>query len=322
MSDEADIPSIGDCRDGKVLVCMGDDQPDQWVGWLEELVDEFNVLRDAATAHGLLCRIDSQSLELGDWSGFCEEVGVELKREFWEGTLVSGHFVMGWLEKKKIGTARRRGGSLLKKLHRNLVVQLKAERIEELKGLKDLDELISRTENDREALLEEVGSLKSSLASSQAEASQLQGALTAVKADVDRVDGLNRFLLGVIRGGDGIFVHGPLLRWSDGTILALTKRGRVALPTHSPHWSVLQELRSLGHPVVEFSEVTILGGWLSGPIYLQGSGELSGWDDAWNDHRKMNRKFEIADPSKAQMLVLVKEYLGRAGAWSMPVSKG
>lgn len=151
MINEADIPSIGDCRDGKVLVCMGDDQPDQWVGWLEELVDEFNVLRDAATAHGLLCRIDSQSLELGDWSGFCEEVGVELKREFWEGTLVSGHFVMGWLEKKKIGTARRRGGSLLKKLHRNLVVQLKAERIEELKGLKDLDELISRTENDREA---------------------------------------------------------------------------------------------------------------------------------------------------------------------------
>jgi hypothetical protein len=96
--------------------------------------------------------------------------------------------------------------------------------------------------------------------------------------------------------------------------LALTKRGRVALPTHSPHWLVLQELRSLGHPVVEVSEVTILGGWLSGPVYLHGTGELSGWDDAWNDNRKMNRKFEIADSSKAQMLVLVKQYLGRAGA--------
>lgn len=313
MSDEDDIPSIGDCRDGKVLVCMGDDQPDQWAGWLEELVDEFNLLRDAATAHGLLCRIDSQSLELGDWSGFCEEVGVDLKREFWEGSLVSGHFVMGWVEKKKIGTARRRGGSLLKKLHRNLVLQLKAEKIEELKGLKDLDELISRTDNDRQALLEEVGSLTRSLAAAKAESSQFQGALTTVKADVVRVDGLNRFLLGTIRGGDGIFVHGPLLRWSDGTILALTKRGRVALPNHSPHWLVLQELRSLGHPVVEVSEVTILGGWLSGPVYLQGSGELSGWDDAWNDHRKMDRKFEIADLSKAQLLVLVKDYLGRAG---------
>ena len=313
MSDEDDIPSIGDCCDGKVLVCMGDDQPDQWAGWLEELVDEFNLLRDAATAHGLLCRIDSQSLELGDWSGFCEEVGVDLKREFWEGSLVSGHFVMGWVEKKKIGAARRRGGSLLKKLHRNLVLQLKAEKIEELKGLKDLDELISRTDNDRQALLEEVGSLTRSLAGAKAESSQFQGALTTVKADVVRVNGLNGFLLGIIRGGDGIFVHGPLLRWSDGTILALTKRGRVALPNHSPHRLVIQELRSLGHPVVEVSEVTILGGWLSGPIYLQGSGELSGWDDAWNDHRKMNRKFEVADLSKAQLLVLVKEYLGRAG---------
>jgi hypothetical protein len=314
MNDEDDIPAIGDFRDGKVLVCMGDDQPDQWAGWLEELVDEFNLLRDAATAHGLLCRIDSQSLELGDWSGFCEELGVDLNRKFWEGSLVSGQFVMGWVEKKKISTARRRGRSLLKKLHRNLVRQFKAERIEDLKGLKDLDALISRTKNDRQALLEEVGSLTSSLAAAKAESSQLQGALTAVKADVARVNGLNRFLLGVIRGGNAIFVHGPLLRWSDGTILALTKRGRVALPNHSPHWLVIQELRSLGHPVVEVSEMTILGGWLSGPIYLQASGELSGWDDAWNDHRKMNQKFEIADPSKAQLLVLVKEYLGRAGA--------
>jgi hypothetical protein len=36
----------------------------------------------------------------------------------------------------------------------------------------------------------------------------------------------------------------------------------------------------------------------------------------------MNRKFEIADLSKAQMLVLVKEYLVRAGACVMPESKG
>ena len=44
--------------------------------------------------------------------------------------------------------------------------------------------------------------------------------------------------------------------------------------------------------------------------------------NAWNDHRKMNRKFEIADLSKAQMLVLVKEYLGRAGACFMPEPTG
>jgi hypothetical protein len=90
-------------------------------------------------------------------------------------------------------------------------------------------------------------------------------------------------------------------------------KGDYSLGVAQLHWLVLQELRSLGHPVVEVSEVTILGGWLSGPVYLQGSGELSGWDDAWNDHREMNRKFEVADLSKAQLLVLVKEYLGRAG---------
>ncbi len=161
MSDEDDIPSIGDCCDGKVLVCIGDDEPDQWDDWLEELVDEFNSLRDAATAQGLLCRVGPKCLELGGWSDFCEEVGVDLNQEFWEGSLVSGQFVMGWVEKKKIGTARRRGGSLLKKLQSSLVLQLKAKRIEELKSFKDLEELISRTENDREALLEEVESLKS-----------------------------------------------------------------------------------------------------------------------------------------------------------------
>ena len=36
----------------------------------------------------------------------------------------------------------------------------------------------------------------------------------------------------------------------------------------------------------------------------------------------MNRKFEVADLSKAQLLVLVKEYLGRAGVLCMQVSDG
>ena len=309
MSDDSEIPSIGDCRDGDVLVCMGDDRPDQWAGWLEELVDEFNSLREIATAHDLACRPAPASNDLRDWSDFCTELGVNLSRQFWEGSMVSGHFVMGWVKKSEVSATRKRGHSLVKKLRRNLVAELKARRIQELKGLQDLDEVISMSQYDRDALVEEVNNLKASLATAKAETAHLQGSLNAVKEDAGRVAGLSRFVLGVIRGGHDVLIHGPLLRWSDGTILALTKRGSVPLPNHSPHWSVLQEMRSLGHPVVEVSEVTVLGGWLSGPVYLQGSGDLSGWDDAWTDRRQLKRKFEAADPSKAQMLDLVGKYL-------------
>lgn len=314
MSDDSEIPSIGDCRDGDVLVCMGDDRPDQWAGWLEELVDEFNSLREVATAHDLACRPAPACNDLGDWSDFCTELGVNLSRQFWEGSMVSGHFVMGWVKKSEVSATRKRGHSLVKKFRRNLVAELKARRIQELKGLQDLDEVISMSQYDRDALVEEINNLKASLATAKAETAHLQGSLNAVKEDAGRVAGLSRFVLGVIRGGHDVLIHGPLLRWSDGTILALTKRGSVALPNHSPHWSVLQEMRSLGHPVVEVSEVTVLGGWLSGPVYLQGSGNLSGWDDAWTDRRQLKRKFEVADPAKAQMLELVGKYLSGGGS--------
>jgi hypothetical protein len=312
MSDDVDIPSIGTSREGAVLVCMGDDQPDQWAGWLEELVDEFNCLRDSATAHGLSLRVRSQGQDFGDWSDFCDAVGVNLKRQFWEGSLVSGQFVMGWVKETRVSSAKKRGESVVQKLRANLVADLKARRIEELKGIEDLDELISKVQNDRDALLEEVNNLKGSLASTEAQVAHLQAALKVAKEDAYRVARLGQFVLGVIRGGKGVLVDGPLLRWSDGTILALTKRGKVSLPDDSPHWLALQELRELGHPVVEVCEVTILGGWLSGPVYLHGSEGLSGWDDAWKDNRQLKRKFAVSasDHSKAQMLDTVVEYLG------------
>ena len=314
MSDDADIPSIGDCRDGEILVCMGDYVPDQWAGWLEKLVHDFNYLREVATGQDLLCRVEPQGDDLGDWSDFCAVVGVSLTRQFWEGSMVSGYLVMGWVKKSEVSSARKRGHSLVKKLRRNLVAELKARRIQELKGIRDLEEVISRTQYDRDALLEEVGNLKVSLAKAKTEVSHLQSSLDAAKEDAIRLDGLSRFVLGVVQGGQDVLVHGPLLRWSDGTILALTKRGSVSLPTHSPHWSVLQELRSLGYPVVEVSEVTILGRWLSGPVYLKGSVDLAGWDDVWNDRSQLKRKFDVADPSKAEILDLVGKYLGGVGS--------
>jgi hypothetical protein len=64
---------------------------------------------------------------------------------------------------------------LVKKRRRNLVAELKARGIQELKGLQDLDEVISRTQYDHDALLEEVSNLQASLATAKAEASHLQG---------------------------------------------------------------------------------------------------------------------------------------------------
>jgi len=64
---------------------------------------------------------------------------------------------------------------LAKRLRRNLVAELKALGIQKLKGLQDLDEVISRTLYDRDALLEEVSNLQASLATAKAMAFHLQG---------------------------------------------------------------------------------------------------------------------------------------------------
>ena len=311
MSDELNIPYIGECRDGCVLVCMGDDKPDQWDGWLQKLVQYFNYLSEVAVANGLSCRVKPRGRPLKGWADFCDLLGVCISHDFWEGSMISGHFVTGWIGKKELRFARRSGRALIKQIERNLLDQLRALRIKELKEINDLDTLVLRTQNDREALLVKITSLERSVDLAKAETSRLRAAALALEAARARTESTLRFVTSVVRGASEITRNGPLLRWSDGTIYAITKRGSVGLPEKSPYWSAIQELRSMGYTVIEVTEMTVTGGPSTRPIEAHGAEDETGWDNVWNSPQKTPRKFEVADPSYVQGIETVSLHLNR-----------
>ena len=149
---ERDYPNIGGRRDGRILVCMGDDKPDSWISWLEPLVSEFEQLADIAEERELE-DAGSEYGKVEDWREFCSALDVSIDQEFWEGWLISGQFVTGWVAPGQIRSAKKIGREILKRIRMYLLGQIRSARIEELMRIQSLDLLIEKTRDDREALL-------------------------------------------------------------------------------------------------------------------------------------------------------------------------
>ena len=81
MTDDVDAgstencPSIGDRRAGWILVCMGDDRPDELIDWLDALVNDFEELKTIADEHVVKVNAGSQGGVMNDWSDFCRALG-------------------------------------------------------------------------------------------------------------------------------------------------------------------------------------------------------------------------------------------------------
>lgn len=99
------IPEIGDKRGNFTLVARGDDFPDEWDGWLDELVESYsNLVKEA------VCKdLDLEALGLVEGheglKAFAEQVGVEVEQDFWEGECVSGQYQLGWIKTSDIPKA-------------------------------------------------------------------------------------------------------------------------------------------------------------------------------------------------------------------------
>ena len=104
-------------------------------------------------------------------------------------------------------------------------------------------------------------------------------------------------------------IAGPLVLWDDGVVYALISRGKVTLPDDSSPAFLLKALQQSGHPTVEVSEMTVIGGWTSGPIYRKGSVRISGWINVWHDvEQNRERVFVVADPDKLAVVRDIHEH--------------
>ena len=79
---ERDYPNIGGRRDGRILVCMGDDRPDEWISWLRPLVSEFEKLADIAEEHELDLDAGSEYGKVEDWGSFVVSWALALIKSF------------------------------------------------------------------------------------------------------------------------------------------------------------------------------------------------------------------------------------------------
>jgi len=127
MSDDKsdDLLELGFRKGDEIVVCMGDDQPDSFVGWLERLVERYRELYAEAEEQGH--DPSSQGIPRGVGE-FVSAIGIDLRDKPWAGSLISGTWYHGWI-----------------KLGAECSVQAKAQRIfAELQALVD-DDLTDRS---------------------------------------------------------------------------------------------------------------------------------------------------------------------------------
>jgi len=114
------IPEIGDKRGKLTLVAKGDDFPDEWDGWLDELVDGYSSL----VTEALRKEVDPEALGLVEGlaglKAFAEQLGVEFEQEFWEGECISGQYQLGWIKTSEIPKARVQGLKIISELGSSL----------------------------------------------------------------------------------------------------------------------------------------------------------------------------------------------------------
>ncbi len=311
MSEEAEFPSIGDLRHGRVLVCKGDDQPDEWEDWLKSLVDEFERLVSTASQHDLEVHTESHPHKLKGWRDFCEAVGVDVRTQFWEGSMISGHFAMGWIKAGDIRGAKKTGEAMLKQIRQNLLNQLREFRFKELNEIKDLDALIERTLDDRASLLAEIGRLKVAVTDTQDTMTALKQAVAEAKMnDTSALDFDCLRLAGAVLNRERVrLLAGPLVLWDDGLVYAFTSRGGVPLPDDSSPAVLLKQLQRSGHPTVAVGEMTVIGGWLSGPQYRKGTSHIAGWGNVWREvEQARERQFLVTDPGQLPTVRAIHEH--------------
>lgn len=89
MGNEKIIPEVGEIHGRNICVFRGDDQPDEWIDWLESMVSELEYLEKVSD------EMDTPFNE--NWDTLCSTIGISDDSSFWEGEMISGHYHIGWL---------------------------------------------------------------------------------------------------------------------------------------------------------------------------------------------------------------------------------
>lgn len=171
---EPDPPEIGDTVDGRVLVCRGDDVPDQFMGWLEWIVDDYNRLERVAGRHrSLYSDIDFNA----GLVSFLEEHGVSVDSSHWEGACISGIFQEGYVEKDNIKEVERRMTEALaeaEKMFRDAFLAELQQKFSQTVEDMDIEELSSLSKLESLNVVKELEALRTEISALRADNEEMK----------------------------------------------------------------------------------------------------------------------------------------------------
>lgn len=304
-----DFPELGELRRGMVLVCHGDDRPDQFADWLKTLVADFESLFSIACEFGIDLDPQDGSAPIVDVMDFCQRLGIEFSSNMWEGSLISGIYRFGWLKAGTVRSASAHGRTMLRAVKKQANVAVRLEVFRELQSIKDLDKFINRTTDDRDGLRKRIADLDSSLLATKSALNAANDKVSLVaessSTDVDRA--CIRLASALLSGEVCRVVAGPLVLWDDGVVYAICSWGGSPIPEGSSPAVLLKGIQQSGRRLVQVRETTVIGGWLSGPIYRKGPANISGWSKVWKFDEKRKRTFSVDPPEFAEQVRQIHE---------------
>lgn len=311
QSMKQDFPHIGQRRHGMVLVCQGDDQPDQYATWLQPLAEEFLRLSEVASKYGIKMKAGDGTPPVESVLNFCERIGVEFHSNMWEGSFVSGVYHLGWIKAGTVRSAKTDGRKLIKALVAQTEVQIRAAVIRELQSIKDFDEFLECTTNDRHDLHQKIASSSSSLQATQSSLEALNDqAQKRVHDNTMEIDRACVLLASALLAGERCrLVAGPLVLWNDGVLYAICSWGGTPIPKDSSPAILLSSVEKSGRQVVRVTEKTVIGGWLNGAIYRRGPADINGWANVWAHREIRPRSFLVDKPEFFEKVQLIHNAL-------------
>ena len=305
-----DYPEIGKRRRGMVLVCQGDDRPDQFADWLQLLVVEFERLSSLASKFGIELSSDDTASPIISVIDFCDRLGIKFSSKMWEGSLISGVYHFGWIKEGTVRSASAQGRKLIRAIERRLDLAIREAVIRDIQRIKDLNEFIDRTADDRAGMREKIASLSAILNATKFELdAQSQKISKEAERDTQEVDqACIRFASALLSNKACRSVAGPLVLWDDGVVYAICSWGGNPIPDGSSPAILLEAIQQSGRRLVLVQDATVIGGWFN-PIYRRGPASINGWLRVWSFREKIARKFIVEPSEYTEQVQMIHEAL-------------
>lgn len=133
----------------------------------------------------------------------------------------------GWVKVGTVRAVRKKAAELLKALQRQVDNEVRRKILEDLAGIKGIDQLIERTAADRDELRRQIGRSKSAFSKAQEDLRLTRDRLQQLEvSDSKQIDeSCLRMAGAILRRAPCRMVAGPLVLWDDNVIYAITTRG-------------------------------------------------------------------------------------------------